>query len=304
MSKRFQGLGVALITPFTPAGEIDFPGLERMVHHVAGSKAHFLVALGSTGEANLLTPEEQRRVLDFIMEVNAGRMPIVAGFDGNASTAACVGRLKALDAKGLAGLLVSPPAYVKPGQAGMVAHFRALAEVSPLPIIMYNVPSRTGVTMDPATVITLAHAHPQLVGLKQATPDLVAFREIRAGVPESFVLLSGDDENATAMMAMGGNGLISVIGNAYPDDWARAMDLALFGSVKEAEMRLARFRMLLGAIFREGNPTGIKSVCDQLGLCGPSVRLPLVAASAALREDLYHAIAALDEVRTPAGNPG
>lgn len=208
MSKRFQGLGVALITPFTPEGNIDFPGLERMVHHVASSKAHFLVALGSTGEAQLMSDEEQRRVLDFIMEVNAGRLPVVAGFSAAGGTRAAVDRIKAFDAEGLAGLLISPPGYVKPGQAGMVAHFKALAGASPLPIIMYNVPSRTGVDMAPATVIELANACPNLVGLKQASDDLVAFRAIRAGVPESFVLLSGDDENAIPMMAMGGDGLV------------------------------------------------------------------------------------------------
>lgn len=299
MSKRFQGLGVALITPFSPDGAIDFPGLERMVHHVSGSKAHFLVVLGSTGEAQLLSAEEQRRVLDFVVEVNAGRLPIVAGFDGNGSTRAAVERMKSLDAKGLSGLLVSPPAYIKPGQEGMVAHFSALAEVSPLPIIMYNVPSRTGVTMTPATVIELASRCPILVGLKQACDDLVAFRSIRAGVPQDFLMLSGDDENATAMMAMGGNGLISVIGNAYPDAWASAIDLAQFGSVKEAEADLSRFQPLLEAVFSEGNPTGIKAVCDLIGLCGPATRLPLMPASTALRASLYEAIAALDAVRTP-----
>ncbi len=302
MSKRFQGLGVALITPFTPEGNIDFPGLERMVHHVASSKAHFLVALGSTGEAQLMSDEEQRRVLDFIMEVNAGRLPVVAGFSAAGGTRAAVDRIKAFDAEGLAGLLISPPGYVKPGQAGMVAHFKALAGASPLPIIMYNVPSRTGVDMAPATVIELANACPNLVGLKQASDDLVAFRAIRAGVPESFVLLSGDDENAIPMMAMGGDGLVSVIGNAYPDAWASAMDLALFGSVKEAEVNLAMFQPLLATIFTEGNPTGIKAACALIGLCGLDVRSPLVPASDALKAKLYHAVAALDAVNTPAAD--
>ncbi len=300
MSKRFQGLGVALITPFTPNGDIDFPGLERMVHHVAGSKAHFLVALGSTGESQLMSDEEHRRVLDFIMEVNAGRLPIVAGFSAAGGTRAAVERMRSFDAGGLAGFLISPPAYVKPGQAGMMELFTALAEAAPLPIIMYNVPSRTGVNMEPETVIALAKACPTLVGLKQASGDLVAFRAIRTGVPDSFSLLSGDDENAVPMMAMGGDGLVSVIGNAYPDAWASAMDLAMFGSVKEAELSLLSFQPLLSAIFREGNPTGIKATCALIGLCGLDVRSPLVPATEALREELYHAVAALDAVRTPA----
>ena len=147
MSKRFQGLGVALITPFTPEGDIDFPGLERMVHHVASSKAHYLVALGSTGEAMLMSGDEHRRVLDFIMEVNAGRLPIVAGFDGQGGTLAAVERIATMDPKGLSALLVSPPSYIKPGQEGMKSHFKALAEAAPLPIIMYNVPSRAGVSL-------------------------------------------------------------------------------------------------------------------------------------------------------------
>lgn len=297
MSKRFQGLGVALITPFTPDGQIDFPGLERMVHHVASSKAHMLVALGSTGEAQLLSEEEQRRVLDFIVEVNAGRLPIVAGFDGHGGTLSAAERISRIDPKGLSALLVSPPAYVKPSQEGMKAHFTALAEAAPLPIIMYNVPSRTGVVMAPETVISLAKSCPALIGLKQASDDLVAFRAIRSGVPESFVLLSGDDENAIAMMAMGGDGLISVIGNAYPDAWAEAMDLALFGSVKEADAALKPYHPMLAALFEEGNPTGIKAVCNLIGLCGPDLRLPLVKATSALRESLYAAIAALDAVK-------
>jgi len=304
MSKRFQGLGIALITPFTAEGKIDFPGLERMVHHVSGSKAHFLVALGSTGEAQLLTPEEHRRVLDFIVEVNAGRLPIVAGFDANGGTQAAVERMRSWDPGGVSALLVSPPAYIKPGQDGMMAHFQALAEAAPLPIIMYNVPSRTGVTMSPETVVSLAQGCPALIGLKQASDDLIAFRAIRSGVPDSFVLLSGDDENAIPMMALGGDGLISVIGNAYPDAWASAMDLALFGSVKEAECALVPFSEMLACIFQEGNPTGIKAVCSLLGLCGPELRLPLVPASEELRNKLYSAIAALDAVKSAAEGQG
>mgnify|MGYP000852606513 FL=1 len=247
-----------------------------------------------------MSVEEQRRVLDFVMEVNAGRLPVVAGFDAQGGTDAAVERIHQLDPKGLSALLISPPAYIKPSQAGMVAHFTALAEASPLPIIMYNVPSRTGVTMAPETVISLAQSCPALIGLKQACDDMLAFREIRSGVPESFVLLSGDDENAIPMMAMGGDGLVSVIGNAYPDAWASAIDLALFGSVKEAEANLAPFQTMLGCIFEEGNPTGIKAVCELLGLCGPMTRKPLVAASGALRDALYTAIAALDAIQTPA----
>lgn len=297
MSKRFQGLGVALITPFTPEGDIDFPGLERMVHHVASSKAHYLVALGSTGEAMLMSGDEHRRVLDFIMEVNAGRLPIVAGFDGQGGTLAAVERIATMDPKGLSALLVSPPSYIKPGQEGMKSHFKALAEAAPLPIIMYNVPSRAGVTMSPQTIVELSLECPALIGLKQASDDFVAFREIRQGVPESFVVLSGDDENAVPMMAMGGDGLVSVIGNAYPDAWASAMDLALFGSVKEAEQALSCFQPLLSCIFSEGNPTGIKALCSLLGMCGPHARLPLMPASQLLQEQLYAAVADLDAVR-------
>lgn len=185
-----------------------------------------------------------------------------------------------------------------------MAHFQALAEAAPLPIIMYNVPSRTGVTMSPETVVSLAQGCPALIGLKQASDDLIAFRAIRSGVPDSFVLLSGDDENAIPMMALGGDGLISVIGNAYPDAWASAMDLALFGSVKEAECALVPFSEMLACIFQEGNPTGIKAVCSLLGLCGPELRLPLVPASEELRNKLYSAIAALDAVKSAAEGQG
>jgi len=296
MTKRFTGLGVALITPFNEQGAIDFPSLERMVHHVSGSKAHFLVVLGSTGEAQLMDAEEHRRLLDFVQEVNNGRLPVVSGFDTSGGTAAAVARLGALDTTGLDGLLMSPPAYIKPGQAGIVAHFKALSAVSPLPIILYNVPSRTGVGMTTDTIVEIASSCPQVVALKQADDNLMDFRRIREGVPESFVLLSGDDANAIPMMALGGSGLVSVIGNAYPDAWAEAMDLALFGSVKEAEQRLAPYQPLMEVLFAEGNPTGIKAVCDLLGLCGPHPRLPLIPASQGHRDVLYRAMADMDAI--------
>ena len=296
MTKRFTGLGVALITPFTDNGAIDFPGLERMVHHVAGSKAHFLVVLGSTGEAQLMDAEEHRRVLDFVQEVNHGRLPIVAGFDTSGGTTAAVARLGALDTTGLDGLLMSAPAYIKPGQQGIVAHFKALDAASPLPIILYNVPSRTGVGMSPDTIVEIAQSCSQVVALKQADDNLMDFRRIRREAPESFVILSGDDANAIPMMALGGEGLISVIGNAYPGVWAEAMDLALFGSVKEADQHLAAHRSMMDVLFAEGNPTGIKAVCDLLGLCGPSPRMPLMPASDAHRKVLYKAMADMDAV--------
>lgn len=296
MTKRFTGLGVALITPFTEQGDLDFPGLERMVHHVAGSKAHFLVVLGSTGEAQLMSDEERRRVLDFVQEVNAGRLPIVAGFDTSGGTTAAVGRLRAIDTQGLDGLLMSAPAYIKPEQAGILAHFQALSKASPLPIILYNVPSRAGVAMSPDTIIEIANTCPQVVALKQAHDDLTDFRRIRQGAPESFVLLSGDDANAIPMMALGGEGLISVIGNAYPDAWAEALDLGVFGSVKEAEQHVASHQPLMEVLFAEGNPTGIKAVCDLLGLCGPHPRLPLLPATPEHRDNLYRAMAHMDAV--------
>ncbi len=293
MTKRFTGLGVALITPFNAQGAIDFPSLERMVHHVSGSKAHFLVVLGSTGEAQLLAEDEKRRVLDFVQEVNAGRLPMVAGFDVSGGTEAAVQRLRQLDTTGLDGLLISPPTYIKPGQAGMTEMFEALSEASPLPIILYNVPSRTGVHLLPETIVDIANRCDQVVALKQAHDDLSEFRAIRAGVPESFSMLSGDDVNAMPMMALGGDGLVSVIGNAFPNAWAEAMDLAMFGSVKEAESNLADQRELLDAMFEEGNPTGIKAICDVLGLCGATPRRPLMPATKDYRDRLYSAIAAV-----------
>ena len=296
MTKRFSGLGVALITPFSDEGSIDFPGLERMVHHVSSSKAHFLVVLGSTGEAQLLDVQEQRRVLDFVQEVNAGRLPIVSGFDGTGGTVAAVQRLKELDTKGLSGLLISPPPYIKPGQAGLISFYQALAAASPLPIIMYNVPSRACVNIEPQTVIEVAKTCPQVVALKQANDDMAAFQKIRSGVPQEFVMLSGDDVNAIPMMALGGDGLVSVIGNAFPDQWAAAIDLALFGSVKEAGQSLENQRALLEVLFAEGNPTGIKAVCDMIGLCGPSPRLPLLPATVEHRNQLYQAMAEMDAV--------
>ncbi|MDG2425970.1 MAG: 4-hydroxy-tetrahydrodipicolinate synthase [Flavobacteriales bacterium] len=293
---KFTGLGVAMITPMSADESIDFPALERLTLRLCSSEVDFLVVLGSTGEAALLSEEERVAVLEFVLEISAGAKPIVAGLDVSGGTRAVVQRLQSMHVRGLSGLLVSPPPYILPVQSGLLDLFQRLDKVTPVPIIAYNVPSRAGVEMAPDTIIEMAATTSNVVALKQAVPSVDAMRKIIAGVPKDFAVLAGDDGWAVPAMSLGGQGLISVIGNAFPDMWGRAMNQAVFGQVKSAEDDLRRFEPLLELLFAEGNPAGIKALCSHLGLCEMHVRRPLMPASKKLTQDIYDAVAALDAV--------
>lgn len=296
IQQKFTGLGVAMVTPMSADESIDFPSLERLTRRLCSSEADFLVVLGSTGEAALLSEEERISVLDFVIEIASGTKPIVAGLDVTGGTRTVMQRLRTMNVVGVAGLLVSPPPYILPGQSGLIDFFQSLDEVTPVPIIAYNVPSRAGVEMSPETVLEIAHSTRNIVAIKQAVPSIDAMRRIIIGAPDDFVVLAGDDAWAVPAMAIGAQGLVSVIGNAFPDVWGRAIDQAVFGQVKGAEDQLRKFDCMLELLFLEGNPGGIKLLCSHLGLCEGHVRRPLMASSKALAQRMYDAVAALDAV--------
>jgi len=275
---RYTGMGVAITTPFTD-GKIDFETLEKLIDHKIDNGTDYLVALGSTGECNLLNEKEQKEVLRFIVEKTEKRVPIVAGNFSEIYTGDVIDKFERFDMDGLDSIMISAPSYVKPPQEGMYEHFMKIAEHAPLPIIIYNVPGRTKSNLEWETSTRLAHDSKVFIGLKEASGDLIQTIHITRNKPNDFFLTSGDDELALAMMANGGEGLISVIGNAYPAETKKMIDLALAGNYSDAVKIQHEFFRIYLWIYKEGNPAGIKAAQEILGFGSKEVRLPLAALS-------------------------
>jgi len=280
-----QGLGVALITPFNNQLKVDFKALEKVLKHLYHSKAvDYIVALGSTGEASTLTVEESQAILSFIRDFNDNRLPLVFGHSKN-DTNELIQSLKNIDYTGFSAILTSSPGYVKPTQKGIIAHFQQFADRSPLPIILYNIPSRTGSKMSTETIITLAK-HDNIIGVKESSEDIVQAMAIRANVDEDFLLISGDDMLTVPLCSVGGNGLISVLGNAYPTLYKNTLKACFKGDYKEASRIASGTIELNQLMYQEGNPAGVKQLLAIMGLCKPYTRLPLLRASATLAEKI------------------
>jgi len=289
---KLHGLGVALITPFHGDGKVDFPALQRMVEHLATGGCDFLVVLGTTAETPTLSPEEQRSVVDFVVEVNANRMPIVVGVSGN-NTAELCARIRTWDLEGIDAFLVASPAYNKPSQLGIVRHFNAVADAAPRPIVLYNVPGRTASNMTAATTLELAQ-HDNVCGIKEASGDLGQIGLILSHRPKDFAVWSGDDALAMPTVSMGAEGVISVMGNAYPAEMSRMIQQAAFGQIQEAQHTHQALTPTMDLLFAEGNPVGVKVALKHFGICEANVRLPLVKGSKDLADKLYKAIADLE----------
>lgn len=279
----FRGLGVALVTPFDINGDVDYDRLHLLVNRLVAGGADYIVVLGTTAETPCLTDDEKRRIRESVAEWVGGRVPLVLGFGGNCTAALCE-ELRAWDGDGYTAILSVTPFYNKPSQQGLYEHFKAVAEASPLPVLLYNVPGRTGVNMQPATTLRLAREVPGIAGVKEASGNLTQIGEIIAGAPEGFAVISGDDALTVDMAAMGAQGVISVIGNAAPNVWSRLTHLALDGKVMEAKEMYAGLDALEKMLFAEGNPAGIKALMGVMGLCEGVLRLPLVGVSESLRE--------------------
>lgn len=270
----FSGSGVALITPFKN-GEVDFETLERLIEWQIAQGMDFLVCLGTTGEAITLTPAECNAVKDTFVRINRGRVPLVYGLFGGNNTREIIYRLDTLDMKGVDGILSSSPNYNKPTQEGIFLHYKAIADKSRWPIIIYNVPARTASNVTAATTVSLAHYSDKFVAVKEASGDLNQVMKILKDKPERFHVLSGDDPLTLPMMFMGASGCISVIGNLYPKEWTRMINSAyrnpqLSVAINNAIMDLHPW------IYCEGNPSGIKAAMHYKDLASGEVRLPLV----------------------------
>lgn len=280
----FKGTGIALITPFKKDYSVDLEALQRIVNHVIDGGADFLVALGTTSEAPTLTAEEKKQVVDTILMTNNGRIPVLLGMGGN-NTQAVVEAVKAQDFSDIQGILSVVPYYNKPNQRGMKAHFEAIADASPVPVVVYNVPGRVGVNLQAATCVELAQ-HPNIVAVKEASGNLQQIMEILRDKPAGFDVLSGDDGITQPLMALGATGVISVAANAYIEPFSRMMKAMREGRTDEAlQLHYAMLRMNQ-LIFADGNPAGIKCLMSQMGLCQNVLRLPLVPVNDNVEADI------------------
>ena len=282
---KFVGTGVALVTPFKEDKSVDFDALERIVNHVIDGGVDYLVVLGTTGESVVLSSEERLQVIDKITAVNNKRLPMVLGIGGN-NTAQVIEEIKLTDLSNFDAILSVSPYYNKPTQEGMYQHFKAVAEATTKPIILYNVPSRTGANMAPETVIRLANDFDSIIAVKEAAGDMVQSMRLIQHAPKGFLVISGDDMIALPMVLAGGAGVISVIGEALPKAFTEMINYGLEGNGNQANAIHYRLMPIIDHIFEEGNPAGIKALFNNLGLCEPDVRLPLVNASEALKEKI------------------
>lgn len=292
IQNKIKGVGVALITPFKNY-DVDYDALGRMVDFVIEGGVDYIVALGSTAETATLALEERDRVLRFIVERTAKRVPIVAGMGGN-DTKALVDQLRTFNLADTVAILSVVPYYNKPSQEGIYQHFMAVAEASPVPVIIYNVPGRTGLNMTAETTLRLAHASSKIVAVKEACGNIEQMQAILDGRPEGFLVLSGDDGLTVELVKRGGEGVISVAANTFPEKFCRCVHNAMAGNIAEAEAEMKEMDEGINLLFKEGNPVGAKAMTEAMGITSAEVRLPLVEATEALRQEIKSAIKRYD----------
>ena len=271
---KFKGLGVAMVTPFKTDKSIDFEGLENLTNHLIDGGVKYLVVMGTTGENPTITTEEQNEILKKVVEVNAKRLPIVFGVGGN-DTSSIINRLNSEDIADIDGILSVSPYYNKPSQEGIFQHYKAISYASKWPIIMYNVPGRTGSLVSAETTLRIAEL-PNVICTKEASGSLDICMDIIRQAPDDFGVISGDDDYTLSYIAAGMQGVISVIGNAYPKEFSQMVNYALDGDYKNARHLHYKLLPLMKAIFMDGNPGGVKYVLSKLGICENQFRLPVV----------------------------
>ena len=272
---KFRGLGIALITPFKTDGSIDFDALDRLVEYQIKGRADFLCIMGTTAETPTLSREEKRLLKEHLVERVAGRVPLLMGCGGN-NTAAILDELQNEDWKGIDGVLSVCPYYNKPSQEGLYQHFAAIARVSPVPVVLYNVPGRTGVNMTAETTLRLAREFENIVAIKEASGNITQMDDIIKNKPQHFDVISGDDGITFPLITLGAVGVISVIGNALPTEFSRMVRLALKGEYDTARTIHHKFAELFKLLFVDGNPAGVKAMLSEMNMIENQLRLPLV----------------------------
>lgn len=294
--EQLKGLGVALVTPFQENGNVDYNGLQKLVEHNINGGTDYLVVQGTTGESVTLTAEEKRAVLDFILEINNKRLPIVFGIGGN-NTRALLDTFESFDLTGVDAILSASPAYNKPTQEGIYQHYKALNDAAPRPIILYNVPGRTASNVTAETTVRISHELKNIVAVKEASGNIGQMMQIIKDRAPGFLMLSGDDPIAMPLIATGAEGLISVIGNAFPAEYSQMIHAAMDGNFEEARRLHYELYDIIHYLFVDGNPAGIKETLRILGICGNKVRLPLVGVSAGTKAKLEELIGQLEPVK-------
>jgi len=286
MSKfSFSGTGVAVITPFTSSLEVDYKSLRQLINYLIENDIDYLVAMGTTAESPTISVEEKKKIFDCFVETTANRVPLVVGLGGN-NTAALAQSLQEVDTKGFSAILSVSPYYNRPTQEGIYRHYKALDVVTPLPLLLYNVPGRTSSNITAETTLRIAHDCPNVIGIKEASGDLVQGREILAGRPKDFIVVSGDDETAIQLIQSGAEGVISVIAGGFPNLFKSGVQAAIEGDHKKADEIANLVQSIADQVYAEGNPGGIKAVLALRGMIENQLRLPLTPVSDPVRSAL------------------
>ena len=290
---KFRGLGVALVTPFTADGSVDYTALRRLLDYQLGNGIDFLCVLGTTAETPTLTAEEKQNIINLVQEKVKGQVPILLGMGGN-NTAAIVQQVKTTDFKGIDGILSVCPYYNKPSQEGLYQHFKAIATASPVPVVLYNVPGRVGVNMTAETTLRLARECENIVAIKEASGNFTQIDDIIKNKPADFDVISGDDGITFPLITLGAAGVISVIGNALPKEFSRMVRLALNGDYNNALTIHHKFTELFKLLFVDGNPAGVKAMLNSMGIIQNELRLPLVPSRISTMEKISNIVKELN----------
>jgi 4-hydroxy-tetrahydrodipicolinate synthase len=274
LRERFTGTGVAIVTPFNANGSIDWLSFEKVINHIINGKCEYIVVLGTTGESATIHGKEKQEVFSFVNKINAGRIALVAGIGGN-DTNEILNGFKTFDITGYDAILVVSPYYNKPNQEGIFQHYKLLNEKTPLPIMMYNVPGRTGQNITADTQLRIAHECKNIFATKEASGDFAQINQIIKNKPADFMVISGDDPVTLPMIACGAEGLVSVVANAYPKDYSDLVRLCLQGKFTDAQVLHHRYTDIIASMFAEGSPSGVKAYLSEMGLCLNTFRMPV-----------------------------
>jgi len=283
--QTFTGTGVALVTPFQQNGDIDFPALRKLVQYQTDGMVEYLVVLGTTGESATLTKEEKQKIFSYVSEVNAGKLPLIAGIGGN-DTRETIRSFSGFNLEGYDAILSVSPYYNKPSQEGLYQHYKAIGEASPLSVIMYNVPGRTGMNVSAETTVRIAEDCKNIIATKEASGNFDQIMQIMKYKPKDFGMISGDDAITLPMIALGAQGVISVVANAYPAIFAQMVRHCLAGDFVAARPMHYMLVDIINTLFAEGSPSGVKAYLNEMGICGNDVRLPVVPVSEKLMDKI------------------
>ncbi|MGZ3931384.1 MAG: 4-hydroxy-tetrahydrodipicolinate synthase [Bacteroidia bacterium] len=272
---NFRGTGVAIVTPFKKNGTVDTDGLKTLVNHLVGGKVEYLVVLGTTGETATLSKDEKEQVMECVVKANKKRVPLVLGIGGN-NTEEVAAQVKKADTKAFSAILSVSPYYNKPSQEGIYQHYKAISKASKLPVILYNVPGRTSSNMSWETTVRLAKDFKNIIAVKEASGSIEQVMKVIKNKPKDFLVISGDDNLTLPMIACGADGVISVVANAYPEDFSDMVRAALKNDLSKAQKLHYGLMDITDQLFADGNPGGVKQALSRLKICGTTVRLPLV----------------------------